>query len=522
MKNSEIHNYDQSKGRIKQTEEIYREFYENAIIGFAQVTMDGEYLNVNRALAAMHGFESPEEMIGCIKSIGQEQFVDPEDYKGFIKMLKTKNVLMRHEVLLYRKDKRKIWLSMNIRAVRDDYGKIIYYECIAEDITERKRLESQSIQSQKMEAVGTLAGGIAHDFNNLLMGIQGYASLILYSMEPNHPHFDKLKSIEDLVRNGADLTRQLLGFARGGKYEVKQVDLNEIIHKTYTMFDRTKKDIAVHYKQARDIYIVEVDRGQMEQVMFNLYLNAWQSMPAGGDLYIETKNITLDEGYVKPYTVKPGEYVKISVTDTGPGMDEKTKERIFEPFFTTKEMGRGSGLGLASIYGIIKNHNGFINVYSERGHGTTFNIYLPALVKEVDRNKKSIRAIKGSENILIVDDEDAVISVCRELLETLGYKVITASSGKDAVEIYRSNREKINLVILDMIMPDMGGGETFALMKIIDPNIKVILSSGYSLNGQAADIMKQGCQSFIQKPFSIDELSKKVREVLDSNHKEEG
>ncbi|MCX5813274.1 MAG: response regulator [Proteobacteria bacterium] len=521
MKNSGMYDHDQSKERIKQTEEAYRDFYENAIMGIAQVALEGKYLNANRSLARMHGFESPEEMIGSINNIGQELFVNPEDFKGFIKILKTKNILKGYEIQLYRKDKSKIWLSMNIRTVRDASGKILYYECIAEDITERKRLESQFIQSQKMEAVGTLAGGIAHDFNNLLMGIQGYASLVLYSMEPNHPHYDKLKSIEDLVRNGADLTRQLLGFARGGKYEVKQVDLNEVIHKTSTMFGRTKKDITVHYKKARDIYIVEVDHGQIEQVMFNLYVNAWQSMPAGGDLYIETKNITLDEGYVKPYTVKPGEYVKVSVTDTGPGMDERTRERIFEPFFTTKEMGRGSGLGLASIYGIIKNHLGFINVYSEKGHGTTFNVYLPALVKEVERNKKSVRAIKGSENILIVDDEAAVISVCRELLETLGYKVITASSGEDAVEIYRSKKEEIDIVILDMIMPDIGGGEAFALMKIINPYVKVILSSGYSLNGQAAGIMKQGCKSFIQKPFSIDELSKKVREVLDSNYDEE-
>jgi PAS domain S-box-containing protein len=515
MKNSGNCDLDRSKENIRQTEEIYRDFYEKAIMGIAQVTLEGKYLNANRALARMHGFESPEEMIGSINNIGQELFVNPEDYKGLKKTLKTKSIIKGYEIQLYRKDKSKIWLSVNIRTVHDDYAKIAYYECIAEDITERKRLESQFIQSQKMEAVGTLAGGIAHDFNNLLMGIQGYASLILYSMEPNHPHYDKLKSIEDLVRNGADLTRQLLGFARGGKYEVKQVDLNEIIYKTSTMFSRTKKDIAVHYKQARDIYIVEVDRGQIEQVMFNLYVNAWQAMPAGGDLYIETKNITLDESYVKPYTVEPGEYVKVSVTDTGPGMDERTKERIFEPFFTTKEMGRGSGLGLASIYGIIKNHHGFINVYSEKGHGTTFNIYLPALVKEVERNKKVLRAAKGNETILIVDDEDAVISVCRELLETLGYKVITSSSGKDAVEIYRSRKEEIDIVILDMIMPDMGGGEAFALMKIINPNIRVILSSGYSLNGQAADIMKQGCKTFIQKPFSIDELSKKVREVLD-------
>jgi two-component system, cell cycle sensor histidine kinase and response regulator CckA len=515
MKDLEVQYHNHPEEKLRQDEDAYRDFYENAIMGFAQVDLKGKYLHVNRALARMYGFELPDELIESINYIGQELYVNHEDQNSFLKILEKQDIVKGYEIQLYRGDKSKIWLSMNIRTVHDAFGKKIFYECIVEDITERKRLESQFIQSQKMETVGTLAGGIAHDFNNLLMGIQGYASLILYSMEPNHSHYDKLKSIEDLVRSGADLTRQLLGFARSGKYEVNPVDLNEIVHKTSTIFSSTKKEIALHYRQARDIYIVEVDRGQIEQVMFNLYINAWQAMPAGGDLYIETKNITLDESYVKPYTVKPGDYVKVSVTDTGPGMDERTRERIFEPFFTTKEMGRGSGLGLASVYGIIKNHNGFINVYSEKGHGTTFNVYLPALVKEAERKKTSIRAVKGSETILIVDDEDAVISVCRELLETLGYKVITASSGKDAVKIYRSKKEEIDIVILDMIMPEMGGGETFELMKIINPNIRVILSSGYSLNGQAAGIMKKGCKTFIQKPFSIDELSKKVREVLD-------
>jgi two-component system, cell cycle sensor histidine kinase and response regulator CckA len=521
MKDLEEKDCSRSEEKLRQTEESYRNFYENSMMGFAQVDLKGKYLNVNMALARMHGFESTDEMlVDGVSNIGYELYVDHDDRKNIIKILETEDVVKGYEIQLFRKDKSKIWLSMNILTVHDTDGKKLYYECIVEDIDERKRLESQHIQSQKMEAVGMLAGGIAHDFNNLLMGIQGYASLILYTMEPNHPHYDKLKSIEDLVRSGADLTRQLLGFARGGKYEVDPVDLNEIIHKTSAMFGRTKKEITVHYKQSRDICMVEVDRGQIEQVMFNLYVNAWQAMPAGGDLYVETKNITLDESYVKPYTVKPGEYVKVSVTDTGPGMDERTRERVFEPFFTTKEMGRGSGLGLASIYGIVKNHDGFINVYSEKGHGTTFNVYLPALLKEAARKKASARAIKGSETILIVDDEDAVISVCRELLETLNYKVLTACSGKDAIGIYQSQKEEIDLVVLDMIMPGMGGGEVFEIMKTINPDIRVILSSGYSLNGQAANIMKQGCKMFIQKPFSIDELSKKIREVLDSNDDE--
>ncbi len=517
----DISEYRQAEETLKQAEEKYRNFFENAMIGIFQSTPDGRLLNVNHTLAQIHGFESPKEMMESITDVGRQLYVDEEDRKKYVKSLKKKNIIKKLELEMYRKDGKKIWVSARVRAVRDANGSILYFEGMVEDITERKILEQHLFQSQKMEAIGTLAGGIAHDFNNLLMGIQGYASLMLYSMEQNHPYYDKLKSIEALVRSGADLTKQLLGFARAGKYEVKTTDLNDVVQKTSSMFSRTKKEITVHSKYQDDLYMVEVDQGQIEQVLLNLYVNAWQAMPAGGELYLETQNVTLDEKYVKPYTVKPGKYVKISVTDTGLGMDKKTKERIFEPFFTTKEMGRGSGLGLASVYGIIKNHQGIINVYSEKGHGTTFNIYIPCSVKEAEKDKASPEeAPKGSETVLVVDDEETVITVSKELLEMLGYRVFTATSGKDAVDIYRERKDEIDLVILDMIMPDIGGGEAFALMKMVNPKVKVILSSGYSLNGQANSIMKQGCKAFIQKPFSIDELSKRVREVLDLEHQE--
>ena len=252
---------------------------------------------------------------------------------------------------------------------------------------EKLKLEAQLQQAQKMEAIGTLAGGIAHDFNNLLMAIQGRTSMVLMNKDSSHPDFRHMKGIEDNVESAADLTKQLLGFARGGKYEVKPTDLNGLIKKENRMFGRTKKEIAIRGKYQENLWSVEVDRGQVQQVLLNLYVNAWQAMPAGGELYIETQNITLDENYTKPYQVEPGSYVQISFTDTGPGMDKATRERIFEPFFTTKKMGRGTGLGLASAYGIIKNHGGFINVYSEKGHGATFNIYLPASEKEIIEEK---------------------------------------------------------------------------------------------------------------------------------------
>jgi CheY-like chemotaxis protein len=261
-----------------------------------------------------------------------------------------------------------------------------------------------------------------------------------------------------------------------------------------------------------------VDRGQIEQALLNLYINAWQAMPEGGQLFLMTENTTLDESYTRPYKVAPGRYVKVTVADTGVGIERKDIGRIFEPFFTTKEMGRGIGLGLASVYGIVKGHGGHINVYSEKGQGTTFTFYLPASTRAAVSEEKPCAAEirKGSETVLLVDDEEMILEVGRGLLEELGYTVITAGSGAEAVEVYRENLPAIGIVIMDMIMPGMGGSETYDRLKKVDPGVKVLLSSGYSINGQAAKILERGCDGFIQKPFNITQLSAKLREILDS------
>ena len=382
---------------------------------------------------------------------------------------------------------------------------------------ERKKLEARFQQAQKMESIGTLAGGIAHDFNNVLMGMQGHASLMLLDTDPDHLHFERLKGIENMVQTGANLTKQLLGFARGGKYDVKPTDLNELIKKGSEMFARTKKEITIHNKYQKDIWPVEVDRGQIDQVLLNLYINAWHAMPGGGNLYIETSNVVLDHNHTNPLGVKPGNYVKISVTDTGIGMDEAIQQRIFDPFFTTKEMGRGTGLGLAAAYGVIKNHGGIINIDSEKGRGTTFDIHLPASKKEVTKKEKKLedKILKGTETILLVDDEDMILNVGKDMLREMGYNVLLAGSGKEAVEVYRKHKDKIDLVVVDMIMPDMGGGEAYDTMKEDAPGVKVLLSSGYSIDGQVTEILKRGCDGFIQKPFNVKELSGKIREILD-------
>jgi signal transduction histidine kinase/CheY-like chemotaxis protein len=422
-----------------------------------------------------------------------------------------------------RKDGSNVSLELSVSLLKDQDGRPMGYRGVLRDVSERKKteeekhkLETQLQQAQKMESIGTLAGGIAHDFNNILMGIQGNASLMLLKIDSEHPNHEKIKNIETYVQNGTALTKQLLGFARRGKYLIKATDLNEIIDKSSSLFARTKKEIQVHTDLYEDLWTAEVDRGQIEQVLLNLYVNAWQAMSNGGDLYLQTENVILDRSYVKPYKVEPGRYVKISVSDTGVGIDKKTQERIFEPFFTTKEMGRGTGLGLASVYGIIKSHSGYINVYSENERGTIFTIYLPASAKEVFIEEEGSPAmlIKGTGTILLIDDEKMILDIGLELLEELGYTVLSAMNGQEAIDVFQKDQDNIDLVIMDMIMPGMGGGETFDRLKEINPEVKVLLSSGYSINGQATKILRRGCDGFIQKPFNMYQLAEKVQRIL--------
>jgi len=385
------------------------------------------------------------------------------------------------------------------------------------DTTRQKKMESQLQQAQRMESIGTLAGGIAHDFNNLLMGVQGNVSLLMADIDGSHPHYERLNNIEQYVKSGADLTRQLLGFARGGKYEVKPADLNPIIDDSVDIFGRTKKEIRIHKKYQKEIWAVDIDQGQIEQVLLNLYVNSWQAMPGGGDLLLQTENVILDEDYVNLYNVKPGKFVKISITDTGIGMDAVTQQRIFDPFFTTKDKDRGTGLGLASAYGIINNHGGIIRVYSEQGEGATFNIYLPVTDKPVSQPQRTDREfLRGSEVILLVDDEEMILEIGKDMLQKLGYEVVVAGGGRNALDIYERDQNVIDMVILDMTMPDMNGSETYDRLKEINPAIKTLLSSGYSINGKAQAILNSGCHGFIQKPFNLTNLSQKIRRILDA------
>jgi signal transduction histidine kinase/CheY-like chemotaxis protein len=381
---------------------------------------------------------------------------------------------------------------------------------------EKARLEQWLIQAQKMESIGTLAGGIAHDFNNLLTGILGNLSLVLLDMDGGNPLHDRLKSIEEYLRRGSDLTRQLLGFARRGPCEIRPMDLGSFMQESIEMFGRARKEIRIRFTPRQGLWAVEADRGQMEQVLLNLYVNAWQAMPEGGGLHLSVENAELDEGGAGPHGVSPGKYVKVVVADTGIGMDEATRARIFEPFFTTKERGSGTGLGLASAYCIVRNLGGFITVESRKGVGSSFTIHLPASDREAETTgRREDGLLRGRETILLVDDEDVILDTCSTMLEGLGYTVLTASGGRQAIHVYEQDRDRISLVILDMIMPDCSGRETFDTLRALDPSARVLLTSGYCLNSQAKAILESGCRGFIHKPFTLVELSKKIRGILD-------
>lgn len=499
---------------LRESENKYRTVLEANPDPVIVYNMEGKVTYLNPTFTKVFGW-TLEECLGKRK----EMFIPAENRPEtdvMIKRLLSGEKLSDVSTHQYTKSGDVIPVSISSAIYHDRDGNPAGTVVNLRDIREQKKMEAQIHQVQKMEAIGTLAGGIAHDYNNLLMGILGNASLMSFDFETHHPHYERLKNIEKYVQSGADLTKQLLGLAKGGKYEVKPIDINDVIEKSSEMFSRTKKEIRIHRNFQKDLWTVKADSNQIEQVMLNLYVNAGQAMPGGGELYLQTENITLDEDYTRHFSVKGGHYVKISVTDTGIGMDEKTIKRIFDPFFTTKEMGRGTGLGLASAYGIIKNHGGIINASSRINKGTTFNVFLPASKKKIEKDKPSDqKALKGAGTVLFVDDEDMIIDVGCQILEKLGYNILTAGSGKEAIAIYETKKDEIKLVILDMIMPDMGGGETYDRLKKINPQIKVLLSTGYSINGQASEIMDRGCNGFIQKPFNVKQLSRKIRDVLD-------
>ena len=507
---------------LEESEGKYRTILQSIEEGYFEVDLSGRLTFFNEALTWISGF-TKEDMKG--KSFREYSSPEIAEHVAhqFNEIYKTGRAIEFTEYETIRADGETRYLEVSASLMHDGRAKPSGFRGIVRDVTARKsaeeekrRLEAQVQHGQKMEAIGTLAGGVAHDFNNLLMGIQGNVSLMMMDIEDSHPHHKGMGNILGYVERCAMLTKQLLGFARGGKYEVSTLDLSELVASNAEMFGRTKKEITIYQDYQENLLAVDVDHGQIGQVLLNLFVNAGQAMRGGGNLFLETRNVELDENFVRPYGFEPGEYVRLSVTDTGIGMDTETQRRIFEPFFTTKKRGEGTGLGLASTYGIIKKHSGIIDVLSQPGKGTTFHIYLPAGGTVIEaENGEEEELLKGVGTELFIDDEDMILQVGSQMLNALGYTVLTSASGSEGVEILKEQREQVDLVILDMVMPDMSGMETFDALREIDPDVKVLLSSGYSAEGPANEIMKKGCNGFIQKPFNISELSSKINSVMD-------
>ncbi len=382
----------------------------------------------------------------------------------------------------------------------------------------RRQLEKQLIQAQKMESIGRLAGGIAHDFNNILTGILGYAELLQFNLKETGSE-DSLAAgyIMKGAERAANLTKQLLGFARGGKYNPVSLDLNEVITDTVNVSEKIfDKRVEVVFDLKDDIHLVEADRNQMDQVFTNLLINARDAMPDGGRLRLTTDNVYMDDQESdNELRIKSGDYVRVSVRDSGVGIPDEIKSKIFEPFFTTKDVDKGTGLGLATVYGIIKNHNGYVFVESSPGKGSEFILCIPACdADETDDNYESGELYKGDSTILIVDDEEIVRNTTSKMLTNLGYHTIFACNGIEAVEIYKERSEEIDLVLLDFIMPHMDGQETKTRLEKINPDVKIVLASGYSNRGKTEKILKSGNVEFLQKPFRIHTLSKTISESL--------
>jgi PAS domain S-box-containing protein len=513
---------ERAEQSLRQAENRHRSIVDNAVEGFFQTTPSGGYVSVNPALARMYGYDVPSDLIAAVGDIGHQVYVDPHRRAEFKSLMLQHGVVQNFEYQVYRRDGSKIWLSENARAVRDKNGALLYYEGTVVDITERKQLEDQLRQAQKMEAVGQLAGGVAHDFNNLLMVIHGNIEVMLERLHPSEPLCKNAHQILKAAEQAASLTRQLLAFSRRQSLQPKVLDLNSITADIGKMLPRLiGADIELKILPHASLSWVKADQSQIEQVLLNLAVNARDAMPKGGKLTIETANLYLDESYARQHVgVRPGPYVVLTVSDTGVGMNAETQAHCFEPFFTTKEHGRGTGLGLATVYGVVKQSGGWIWVYSEPGRGTTFKIYLPRVQEQTDATNHANdqnAAPRGTETVLVVDDQDGIRELTREYLEGCGYTVLVAKDGAEALEIADRYEDPIDLLLTDVVMPKVNGPELAQRLATVRPQVKILYMSGYTERDMSDhDLLQQDTPS-LEKPFSLHTLASKVREALDTH-----
>ena len=513
----ELREFGERRAR-RESEASYSALVQQAPLGIYRSTLAGRFVSANAALARILGYDSPAELLTL--DMARDVYADPDERRRLVEHdTYTDKVYDELEATWKKKDGTRIRVQLSVRASRDKDGRIELYEAFVRDITTQRQLEAQLAQAQKMEAIGRLAGGVAHDFNNLLTVILSYSDLLLEDLPAGSAPRDDIGQIRKAAQGASELTRQLLAFSRQQVLQPKVVDLNAAVTGIERLLGRVlREDIQLRCTLADDAGAVRVDPGQLEQVLMNLAVNARDAMPQGGQLTIETGNVDLDEAYMQAHPMAaPGRYVMLAVTDTGMGMDAATQARIFEPFFTTKDVGKGTGLGLATVQGIVQQSGGFIWVYSEPNHGTCFKIYLPRVDEPVSAAaSESVDSTRGTETVLVVEDVAAVRAVIRKMLERYGYRVLDAADGEAAVRVADASGEHIHLLLTDVVMPNINGRDLAALFAKTRPTTKVLFMSGYTDDAIVRHgILEEGI-AYLQKPFTPQSLAWKVRGVLDA------
>jgi two-component system cell cycle sensor histidine kinase/response regulator CckA len=503
---------------LRRAQEKYKSIFENSLEGIYQTTPDGKYISANPALARMMGFDSVEELLSSRQDLRTQEYVEQAKHTEFVSLMEEHGLVRNFQYQAFRKDGKTIWVSENAQVVRDTCGNIIYFEGTVEDITQRRELEEQIRQMQKIEAIGRLAGGVAHDFNNILMAISSFGELLARKLsdDASRRYLDEIVKATD---RGSSLTQGLLAFSRKQVLSLKVVDLNQLISGQINMLKRLiTESIELKFIPNPELAKVRVDPGQIEQVVMNLVINARDAMLYGGELVIETYNAVVGKADRSGEQLAAGNYMVLAVSDNGCGMDAETKSHLFEPFFTTKQQGKGTGLGLATVFGIIKQSSGYIFVHSKPGHGTTFKIYLPRVEDVAEPVKQEITGapVTGHETILLVEDEEAVRTSAAEYLKENGYKVLVASRASEAMEIAEQHKSVIDLLLTDLVMPKVSGRHLAENIKQIHPETKIVFMSGYSNNLLSSEDGLDQKHILLQKPFRLSMLGQCIRNVLSS------
>ena len=511
----------EAKGRaaLRVVEASYETLVEHAPVGIYRSNLNGRFLSVNTALVRILGYESAADVLRL--DMARDVYADSAERQRLVERDSyTDREYDEVEATWKGKDGRLLTVQLSVRAVRNAARQVEYYETFVRDVTEQRRLQHQLLQSQKMEAVGRLAGGIAHDFNNLLTVITSYSGLLLEDLGKDDPKRDDVQQVLKAADGAASLTRQLLAFSRQQVLAPRVVNLNAVVEGLQKILRRViGEDVELAAALASDLGAVKADVGQLEQVLMNLTVNARDAMPTGGKLTIETANVEHEPEYaLEREAAAVSRFVMLAVTDTGVGMDEATKAKIFEPFFTTKEAGKGTGLGLATVYGIVKQSGGFIWVYSEPGNGTSFKIYLPRIDAPVEGVKTagSVSVPRGTETVLLVEDAAAVRAVAKQVLERQGYTVLEAPDGDVALHVAHKHRGPIHLLLTDVVMPVLSGRRLAEQLALVRPDMKVLYASGYTDDSVVRHGILEAGTAYLQKPFTPDSLARKVREVLDA------